>query len=136
MKMVTKVYLMISLTLLSMQLGRSNVIDFLNAEEQEKEKPCENLEEGSEEKDKCLEELCSGNENRFECQALKCKLRFPISLQSNNLKQNMSRLRCVKRVCSSNKSEAICQNLEKCDSNKKEPLGEAKYIICITKLFL
>merc|ERR1712156_920041 len=120
--MVTKVYLMISLTLLSVQLGRSNVIDFLNAE--------------AEEKDECLEELCAGNEKRFECQALKCKLRFPISLQTNNLKQNMSRLRCVKRVCSSNKSEAICQNLEKCDSTKKEPLGEAKYIICITKLFL
>merc|ERR1711909_231067 len=118
--------------------GKCNVLDYLSlSEEQEKrEQICDNLEEGSEEEDNCLEEFCVGNEKRFECQALKCKTRFPISELTNNLKQNMSRLRCIKRVCSSNATQSVCQNLKKCASEKKGPLGKAAYIICISKLFL
>merc|ERR1719351_190722 len=116
---MSKTLLIFFLTLFCIDFGQCNVIDYLNEEEKEK--------------DKCLEELCLGNDNRFECKALKCKLRFPISIESNNLKQNMSRLRCIKRVCSSNEEEVICQNLRKCNSEKKGPLGKAAYIICVTK---
>lgn len=134
--MMSKTFLIFLLTLFCIDFGQCNVIDYLNEEEKEKEILCENWDEGSEEKDECLEELCLGNDNRFECKALKCKLRFPISIESNNLKQNISRLRCIKRVCSSNEEQVICQNLRKCNSEKKGPLGKAAYIICVTKLFV
>ena len=75
-KMMSKVFIILHLVIFFVRFGNGNVIDYLNEEEQEKEKPCENFEEGTEEKDKCLEELCLGNEDRFECQALKCKIRF------------------------------------------------------------
>ena len=134
--MMSKVFIILHLVIFFVRFGNGNVIDYLNEEEQEKEKPCENFEEGTEEKDKCLEELCLGNEDRFECQALKCKIRFPTSLLTNNLKQNEKRLRCIERVCSSYESELICQKIEKCAAEKKGPLGKTLYKVCIVKVLL
>ena len=136
--MVFKISLVLFIALVCIQPGKSNVLDYINLSEDQvkREQPCENWDEESEEKNKCLEELCVGNERTFECRVLKCKTRFPISELTNNLKQNMSRLRCIKRVCSSNATQSVCQNLKKCASEKKGPLGKAAYIICISKLFL
>ena len=134
--MMSKVFIMLHLVLFFVQFGNGNVIDYLNEDEQEKEKPCEKFDEGSEAKDKCLEELCRGNEDRFECQALKCKIRFPTSLLTNNLKQNEKRLRCIERVCSSYESELICRKIEKCAAEKKGPLGKTLYKVCIVKVLL
>merc|ERR1719189_1944196 len=128
-----QIFLGLSIALAGIKSSKCNVIDYLDLTEPEN--LCDNWVEGSDKKDKCLEELCISNPKTFECQALKCKLRFPISELTNNLKQNMSRLRCIKRVCSSNRSEVVCQNLRKCDSEEKGPLGKAAYIICISKLF-
>ena len=110
-----------------------NVVDYLEVEESEI--ICANISDGSEEKDKCLEEACLENSSTFECQALRCKLRFPISELGNNLKQNMDRLRCVKRVCKNNASHNFCQNLKACDSTRKGPLGKTKFIVCAANLF-
>merc|ERR1711884_72527 len=133
-KMMSKVFIILHLVLFFVQFGNGNVIDYLNEDEQEKEKPCENFDERY--KDKFLEELCRGNEDRFECQALKCKIRFPTSLLTNNLKQNEKRLRCIERVCSSYESELICQKIEKCAAEKKGPLGKTLYKVCIVKVLL
>lgn len=135
---MSKIYFILFIALFSIQSGRSNVIDYLSLSEEQvkREEPCENWDEGSEEKDKCLEDLCVGNERTFECRVLKCATRFPISGLTNHSKQDMSRLRCMKRVCFSNATQSVCQNLQKCESEKIGALGKAAYIICISKLFI
>merc|ERR1711963_134230 len=119
---MSKLFIILHVVLFFVRFGNGNVIDYLNEDE--------------EAKDKCLEELCVGNEDRFECQALKCKIRFPTGLLSNNLKQNEKRLRCMERVCSSHESEVICRKIEKCASEKKGPLGKTLYKVCIVKVLL
>ena len=136
--MVFKISLVLFIALVCIQPGKSNVLDYINLSEDQvkREQPCENWDEESEEKNKCLEELCVGNERTFECRVLKCKTRFPISGLTKHSKEDMSRLRCMKRVCFSNATQSVCQSLQKCEDEKKGALGKASYIICITKLFI
>ena len=83
-------------------------------------------------KEKCLLDACrSQNPSKFECRALQCKLTYPgIGVQN---KKNI--LRCVKGVCASNPGQSVCQGIKTCESGRNGATGEAKYIVCISKLF-
>ena len=79
-------------------------------------------------KEVCTLELCEAESpGLFECQALRCKVD----------KQGISKqaiLDCVKEKCTSS-SHAVCTGISECDAVNVGTTGQAKYIICITKLF-
>ena len=82
-------------------------------------------------KEQCLQHNCLGQPFLFECQALKCKAQFP----GTELIDKAKRLRCIKRKCVLHQSHAVCQQMRVCDAMKELPLGKARFIVCITKLF-
>ena len=82
-------------------------------------------------KEQCLLNLCrTQNPTKFECQALTCKVTSP----GQGIQKKKATLRCVRGLCASN-GHPVCSGIKNCDSLKSGPTGEAKYIICIAKLF-
>ena len=81
-----------------------------------------------ENKEVCTLELCEADSpDLFECQALRCKVD----------KQGVSKqtiLDCVKAKCVGSSHE-VCTGISECDAVNVGTTGQAKYIICITKLF-
>ena len=81
--------------------------------------------------EQCLLNLCrSQNPSKFECQALHCKVNSP----GKGIQKKKDTLRCVRGLCASN-GHSVCSGIQSCDNIKRGPTGEAKYIICISKLF-
>ena len=82
-------------------------------------------------KEQCLLNLCRAqNPTKFECQALSCKVNSP----GKGIQKKKATLRCVRGLCTSN-SHPVCSAIKNCDELKSGPTGEAKYNICINKLF-
>lgn len=82
-------------------------------------------------KEQCLLNLCRAqNPSKFECQALSCKVNSP----GQGIQKKKNTLRCVRGVCGGN-SHPVCSGISNCDAIKTGPTGEAKYIICIARLF-
>ena len=82
-------------------------------------------------KEQCLLNLCrTENPGKFECQALSCKVNSP----GSGIQKKKATLRCVRGLCGSN-SHPVCTGIKNCDALKSGSTGEAKYIICIAKLF-
>ena len=80
-------------------------------------------------KEKCTLKLCKQQApNAFECAALDCKLRTPANKEAI--------LDCVYGVCAL-KNHDVCEGITQCEKVRAaDPVrGQAKYIICITKLF-
>ena len=82
-------------------------------------------------KEQCLKSNCVGQASLFECQALTCKEKFP----TPTLKHKAFRLMCIKKVCKTHHTHDACTGLEKCAKLKEQPLGQAQFIVCISKLF-
>ena len=84
----------------------------------------------AQDKEKCTLELCKQQyPNAFECAALDCKLRTPANKEAI--------LDCVYGVCAL-KNHDVCEGITQCEKVRAaDPVrGQAKYIICITKLFI
>ena len=82
-------------------------------------------------KEQCLLNLCrSKNPSKFECQALSCIVTSP----GSGIQKKKNALRCVRGLCGSN-SHPLCSGIKECDAVKSGATGEAKYIICIARLF-
>ena len=83
-------------------------------------------------KDKCLHKECAVQPALFECEAIRCKLQFPII----TLEDKALRLQCIQNSCTSiENNHTACKSLRKCEKLKTELLGNAKFIVCISKLF-
>ena len=83
----------------------------------------------AQDKEKCTLELCKQQSpNAFECAALDCKLRTPANKQAI--------LDCVTGVCKLANHE-VCEGITQCEKVRDADAvrGQAKYIVCITKLF-
>ena len=83
-------------------------------------------------KDQCMSQLCSFVPSLVECRVLRCKKRFP----GKNDKQIRSILRCIKSLCTFKSSLSFCQDIQKCESIKRETTkDETEFKTCIAKLF-
>lgn len=82
-------------------------------------------------KEQCLIFNCASQSFLFECKALSCKQNFP----NATLEHKAFRLRCIKQICPGHQSHAVCTGLEECAKLKDQPLGRAKFILCISRLF-
>lgn len=82
-------------------------------------------------KEQCLKFNCARQTSLFECQAITCKEKFP----NPTLEHKAFRLRCVKKICKTHPTHDACQGLKKCAKLKEQPLGRARFIVCISKLF-
>ena len=85
-------------------------------------------------KEQCVKRNCVGKQSLFECQAMECKLKFP-STEEGDLANKLKRLRCINNICKSNPTHLACQGIENCKKLRDQPLGRAKFVVCITKLF-
>ena len=83
-------------------------------------------------KNYCLEKVCSLKPAPFQCEAVKCKLRFPIT----TLEDKAFRYQCIQESCiSSGNNHKTCKEIEECEEIKTGARGKARFIICISKLF-
>ena len=83
-------------------------------------------------KNYCLEKVCSLKPAPFECEAVKCKLRFPIT----TLEDKAFRYQCLQESCvSTGNNHETCKDMEECEKIKTGVRGKARFIICISKLF-